>query len=390
MVEINYEVDWGRAGWLGLGAVLVGGIALIVHAFIGTFVFGLFIYYATRRLHRRLRGHVGQQSVAAALSILGLALPAIALVLYAVAIGLQELNQFASRADFGPYLDYVRPYLQVSQLVDRPEAILSNPSGVEGVRTAVESFLGSLGVVGTGLIHLFVMFALAFYLLRDGHRLATWAQQFESEYEVLISYVGAVDESLDKVFYGNILNAAVTGTLGAFAYSILNLTAPASVRIPYPALTGLLTGVASLIPLVGMKLVYVPIAAYLAFLSFTTGTGWAFLLLFVVVSLVIVDAIPDFLVRPYVSGGDLHVGSLMFAYILGPLLFGWYGIFLGPILLVLFTHFVRLVLPELLARQPIEPAALDLSVATDDEIASPNDVVGPDTEEATKAGPTEE
>jgi len=376
MVELNYDVDWSRAGWIALGVVLVGGIALIVHAFVGTFVFGLFIYYATRRLHRRIRNHVGQRSLAAGLSILGLALPAIALVLYAVAIGLQELNQFASRADFGPYLDYVRPYLQVSKLVERPEAVLSNPGSVEGIRTAVESFLGSIGVIGTGLIHLFVMFALAFYLLRDGHRFATWGKEYRSEYTVLVSYIEAVDESLDKVFYGNILNAAVTGTLGAFAYSILNLTAPASVRIPYPALTGLLAGVASLIPLVGMKLVYVPIAIYLAFLSFTTGTGWAFLLFFVVVSLVIVDAIPDFLVRPYVSGGDLHVGSLMLAYILGPLLFGWYGIFLGPILLVLFTHFIRLVLPELLAHQPIEPSALDLSVATGDAESTGDDTTG--------------
>jgi predicted PurR-regulated permease PerM len=49
---------------------------------------------------------------------------------------------------------------------------------------------------------------------------------------------------------------------------------------------------------------------------------------------------------------------VMLAYIFGPLLFGWYGIFLGPMLLVLLVHFVALVLPELLAGAPIEPQAI--------------------------------
>jgi hypothetical protein len=49
----------------------------------------------------------------------------------------------------------------------------------------------------------------------------------------------------------------------------------------------------------------------------------------------------------------------MFAYILGPVLFGWYGLFLGPLILVLVVHFVRLVLPELVTGKQLEPEALD-------------------------------
>jgi hypothetical protein len=37
----------------------------------------------------------------------------------------------------------------------------------------------------------------------------------------------------------------------------------------------------------------------------------------------------------------------MFAYIFGPLLFGWYGLFLGPLLLVVITDFARVVVPDL-------------------------------------------
>ncbi|MDG5775519.1 AI-2E family transporter [Haloarculaceae archaeon H-GB2-1] len=359
MVTVSFDIDWSRVGWLAFGAVLLGAILFIVRAFIGTFVFGIFIYYATRRLYRRLRGRVHPPSLAAGLSILGLALPAVALLLYTVGIALQELDRFAKNADIGPLLNTVEPYLPLTDIVEKPGALLADPAGLNGVQTTLESLLGVLGFVGNGLLHLFVMFALAFYMLRDGYRVSAWLSNFGDQYGVLEEYVRTVDRSLDKVFYGNILNAVVTGTIGAIAYSLLNAISPSGIRIPYPALTGLLAGVASLIPVVGMKLVYVPVAGYLAWLAFTAGTGWAFLGMFVGISFVVVDSIPDFLIRPYVSRGSLHVGSLMFAYILGPLLFGWYGIFLGPILLVLFTHFARIVLPELLVRTPIQPYAVD-------------------------------
>ena len=71
---------------------------------------------------------------------------------------------------------------------------------------------------------------------------------------------------------------------------------------------------------------YVPVVVYLAAMAWMEGRGWAFVGLFAGVSFVVVDVIPDLVVRLYVSGGGLHTGSLMFAYILGPLLFGWYGL----------------------------------------------------------------
>jgi hypothetical protein len=57
----------------------------------------------------------------------------------------------------------------------------------------------------------------------------------------------------------------------------------------------------------------------------------------------------------------------MLAYVFGPLLWGWYGLFLGPVVLVLVVHFVRLVLPELLAGEEIAPSALGGDVVTGDD-----------------------
>jgi len=374
MVEFEFDIDWPRAIWISFGVVLGLAVLFIIHKFIGTFVFGLFIYYATQRLYRRVRRRVGQRSVAAGISLIGLALPALLLLGYTLAIGLQELNKFVEQIDIGSdsqlgrLLELAGPYLELSTVIEDPGSLLSDFGGVETVFSnlggmglitqSLESLLRYLGIVGTGLLHLFVMFALAFYLLRDGPRLRSWASNLTDDRSVLVAYFAEVDESFDTVFYGNILNAIITGVIGAIVFSLLNLVAPAAVRVPYPALTGLLAGAASLIPIVGMKLVYVPLTLYLMLLATTSGEGWWFVTMFAIVSLVVVDVIPDLMVRPYVSGGKLHTGALMFAYILGPFIFGWYGIFLGPIILVLVSHFVRIILPELVTGESVEPRTI--------------------------------
>jgi predicted PurR-regulated permease PerM len=125
--------------------------------------------------------------------------------------------------------------------------------------------------------------------------------------------------------------------------------APAGTAIPAAALVGLLAGAASLIPIVGMKIIYVPVALYMTVRGVLTAGGeslW-FVVLFAVVSVIVVDSIPDFLLRPYVSGKNIHIGSLMLAYILGPLFFGWYGLFLMPALLVVVVQFAMVVVPSL-------------------------------------------
>ena len=241
--------------------------------------------------------------------------------------------------------------------------LLNNPDVVDFLRRSFDAALSYAGLVGNGLLHLFVMLALAFYLLRDGPRLARWGiDRFGDSHGVLERYATAVDDDFSSIFFGNILNAIFTGIIGATCYNLLNfgLAGPA---VPYPYLVGLLTGVASLVPVVGMKLVYVPVGGYLAATGVGTPDGLAFVIAFLLVSFLIVDVLPDLVLRPYVSGRDLHVGSVMLAYILGPLLFGWYGIFLGPVVLVLAVQFARLVLPELAAREPIRPYAVDPGVA---------------------------
>ncbi|WP_232685975.1 AI-2E family transporter [Halobacterium zhouii] len=366
-------VDRARLGWW-VGAVLLGGaLTYVVYSFLGTFIFGVFVYYATRPVYRRLKQYVGPPSLAALVALLTLALPALLLLAYTVAVGLQELNAFlaSSAIDLGQLESLLQPYFDLSEAVQDPETLLDEPSVQAVFVSAYESTLRYLGLVGTALLHLFVMITIAFYLLRDDHRLAAWfRRRFSDDRGVVEAYTRAVDRDFSNIFFGNILNAFLTGIIGAIAYTLIDVNAPTGVGLPYPALLGLLAGVASLVPVVGIKLVYVPVAAWLTFLATqNTAIIW-FPVLFIIVSFVVVDVIPDLVLRPYVSGRGLHLGMVMLAYILGPLLFGWYGIFLGPMLLVLIVHFVRLILPELLAGREISPSAVGPDVWTADPESS--------------------
>jgi predicted PurR-regulated permease PerM len=350
------EVSRPRLAWWIVGVVLALVIGAALLAFTGTLVTALFLYYVSRPVYRRLRPRVGR-SAAAAGAMLALALPVVLLVTYTVAIAMQEAQQLAQNVDLGPVQQVISPYFDVSKIVQDPASLLQNPDFVDAVNLVVEGAFSYLPLVLSFLLHLFIALAVTFYLLRDGSRLADWIRHtFGSGAGVFDEYARAVDEDLSSVFFGNILNAVLAAIVAAITYHALNVFAPASTAIPYPALLGLLVGAASLIPVVGMKIIYPPVAGLLLVQAVTRGDPLWFPVAFFLASAVVVDFIPDIVLRPYVSGRNLHVGLVMIAYIIGPIFFGWYGLFLGPLLLVLAFHFAGHVLPELLDGEPIRPA----------------------------------
>ncbi|WP_170830595.1 AI-2E family transporter [Halogranum gelatinilyticum] len=337
-----------RRLWVTLGAVCALLLLAVVYSFIGTFVFGVFVYYAVRPIYRRLRGRVASPTLAAFLAMFLLVLPALVIVVATLSVAVEELSRFLQSRQLDGLQAQLAPSLNALVTDVDLEALLSGSLDTATLLQSLSVASQSISFVGLGALHLFVILAVAFYLLRDGPRLAALCHQCVPD-ATFSAYAHAVDRDLKNVYFGNIANAVFTGTIGAITYTLLNTVALDGLAIPYPALLGLLTGVASLIPVVGMKLVYIPVALYLAGLAVVRGQTEAlwFVVTFALLSLVVVDTIPDIVLRPFVSGGTLHSGTLMLTYIFGSLLFGWYGIFLAPLLLVVVVEFVRVVLPTL-------------------------------------------
>ncbi|NHN59666.1 MULTISPECIES: AI-2E family transporter [Halorussus] len=363
----EFSFDRERIAWWLVAVALVLAVGYVVASFLGTFLLGLFVYYATRPMYRRLLDRLRQPTLTAVTALFGLALPGLVLLGYTVAVSVRELGSLAGvGADelegvVGSELELTRLFdlQQLSGLLQTTPQRLQQQvqqfaaeRGADAVREILASVVAVLGVLASVTLGIVIVLVVAFYLLRDDHRLASWFRdEVAGQNSPTVAFARAVDGDLETVYFGNILTAFVIGIVAAVGYNLLDLIAPAAVSVPSPTLLGLLTGLGSLVPVVGMKLVYVPLGIVLAAVAVATDPGllW-FPVVFLLVAFVVFDTIPELLLRPYVSGRDLHTGLVMLAYVLGPVLFGWYGLFLGPLLLVLVVHFVRVIVPELVER----------------------------------------
>lgn len=392
-----------RMAWWAVTLVLGAILAYVITAFLGAFVLGVFIYYATRPIYDRFADRIPYPNVGVAIALLTISLPVLLLIGYTIAVALSQFSGVVP--NIGPYQELLSPYIDMPlhSPQDVVRLIADDPQQLRQIISigTVEEILGSLGtylgMVTLGLLKAFIALAVAFYLLRDDHKLAGWAHEaLGRNNDTLIAYGQAVDQDLKIIFFGNILNAFVVAVTALFAYNALNLIAPSGGAIPSPTLLGLLTGAASLIPVIGMKIIYVPIAAYLGVTAGVTNIRllW-FPLVFLLVSVLLLDGLTELILRPYISGRNLHVGLVLFAYILGPLMFGWYGLFLGPLLLVLIVHLARIVLPELIHGEPLSPSALgkdpipNPDVEEDELNSTPDEDVESETESETDSDRTD-
>jgi len=335
---------WRR---LALGAavgVLFLVIGYVLFAFITVVVFSVFLYYAVRPIFRFLeRTGLGRRT-RAILALVLFGAPFLVLVAYGVAILAIEVQSFLEN----DISDQVAAELNIGGFdLSALETATSGEQPTLPVGSLVDAVAGAAGAVGSAFVQLLLVVIITYYLLVDGPRLVEWLLDTYDAPGVARRYAGAVDDELSIALFGNIVNVFVTGIIAIAVFLVYNVLVASTVAVPYPALVGALVGVGSLIPVIGIKLVYVPLTAGLgvnAWMADEPELLGPVAVLFVV-SAVVLDFIPDFLIRALVSSEETHTGLLIISYILGPAVFGFYGLFLAPILLVCTTNAVKILLP---------------------------------------------
>ena len=336
--------------WI-LGLVLAFVLAFVVYEFIGTFVVGLFIYYISKPVYSKLNQDIKSSGLAAFSALVVVALPILLVIGYTLSIGIQEFGKLIHQYQLETLAQYLGPYAEISAVTTPIEQVFSG-GVVDAIVESVDRIASYIAVIGGVVLHMFLALSIAFYLLTGGPDLSQWVMKnFADDRGIFERYATKVDRSFHQVFVGNILNVLITAAIGVIVYTVIAIWLGDSyTQIPYPAVLGILAGVASLIPIVGMKIIYIPTTLYLLLQGFLSGGQDSLILpiVFLIASFVVVDCIPDLIIRPYVSGKNLHVGMIMFSYIFGPLIFGWYGIFLGPMFCILILHFGELILPEIM------------------------------------------
>ncbi|SEH64840.1 Predicted PurR-regulated permease PerM [Halopenitus malekzadehii] len=350
----------------GLVIALITGY--IAYRFVAALTVAVFIYYSTRRFYRGLARFRLPKRVRAASALSMVGIPLLLLISYTVVLLVVEAQQFVQQyavmeaaAENVAWLDTgdTPPELTFEGIVELYRSGGFDPLIEFGLDHA--GFLTSM--LSSFVLNLLIVVVVTYYLLIDGGKVHEWLLAFDDD-AIVREYLEAADDELESVLFGNLLNVIAISLIAVTTYMGYNVFVPPAAQVPYPALAGALTGVASLIPVVGMKIVYLPIAAVMVTPSVLAGDVGPvpYVVGFLALTVVVVDTIPDILLRPYFSGKTTHVGLLMLAYIFGPVVLGFHGLFLAPIILVLALTFAYTALPRLLGADPdadIEDPALD-------------------------------
>lgn len=221
-------------------------------------------------------------------------------------------------------------------LRDRYDFDLLTPSNIEKV-SGFATGLGSKIVSSTlnTLTNLLVMyFILWFMLMRVGH-IQIWLRK-----ALPVNKVNA-DKVLKEVREMIVSNAIGIPVLGA-VQGLVAMIGYAMFGVSEPILWGVITGIASVIPIVGTMAAWVP----LAILTFATGDtqNGIWLSLWGLIVIGGSDNVFRFVLQKFLA--DIHPLITVFGVIFGLNLFGFLGIIFGPLLISLFLLIVRIYFDE--------------------------------------------
>lgn len=208
-------------------------------------------------------------------------------------------------------------------------------------------FMSKIGTMGAGMVKnllessvstvstFFFMFIILYFLLYDCFKVEHWFKQvlpFTSKNS------NAVVHELKNMIFSNAIGipfvAMVQGVVAMIGYWIFG--------VEEFLLMGILTGIASVVPLVGTMIIFVPLMIFMmatGHLYQGIGVGlWGFIVIGSV------DNIVRLLLQKKLA--DVPPMITLFGAIMGLNIFGFFGIIFGPLLLSIFLLLVKIYVDE--------------------------------------------
>lgn len=331
------EVTGGRRLLLTL---LLGGLALlclmILRPFLTPIFWAAILAYASWPLYRRLRRLMhGLDTLPALLMTLLLGCAVILPVLWILVVVQGELiaayQQLTAYLAQGPHLlpEFVRnlPWFG-KELQDTLNQFSADPTALARQFSAWmldwASELGKvLGGVGRNVLTLTLTLLTLFFFFRDGTTIVNQTRQVIERFFAgrLDPYVIMAGRMTRAVVYGMLVTALTQGVIAGIGYRVVGLGAP--------VLLGVLTGVLSVVPLVGTAIVWVPAGIWVM----STGHVVKGIVLLAWGALLVNPA--DNVLRPILISSATRVPFLlvMFGAAGGLASFGLLGLFVGPVVL---------------------------------------------------------
>ncbi|MFV0421427.1 AI-2E family transporter [Oleidesulfovibrio sp.] len=311
----------------------------LLEPFLNTFIMGIVLSAICYPLYNWILEKTGHRSrTLASLAVLLFVCFCIALPLFIFITGLipqavqsvSALNNWMNHTDFDqllkgstldPYLSWVRqnlPFIDLGKLDLRAELLGVSRKMGQGL---LEGGTYLLGNALTLLFQFFLMLLIVFFMLKDGKKMLQVVKYMcplhEDQEDAILLNLRSVSKS---VLVGGLLVAALQGLVGGIGLWLVDI----------PALFwGTVMGFASLVPVVGTGLIWVPACLYLLLIG-----SWKASLFLFIWSALVVASIDSFL-RPYFMRGGAGMSTFfIFMSILGGIkVFAMAGVLYGPLIL---------------------------------------------------------
>ncbi|HWU24671.1 MAG TPA: AI-2E family transporter [Candidatus Paceibacterota bacterium] len=198
---------------------------------------------------------------------------------------------------------------------------------------------GYAGAVVTGtfsfILQLFVFLMTLYYILKEGPKLKRTIEHFSpltaTETNELFD---RLSRTISSVVRGTLLIALIQGALSAVGFALFG--------VPNGVLWGTVAVFASMIPGIGVAIVFVPAVLFLLFAGHTgAGIGLALF------GVLVVGTIDNFL-RPFLlsSRSSIHPLLVLLSVLGGVAFFGFAGLFLGPLVISLLLGLLSIYAPS--------------------------------------------
>ena len=192
------------------------------------------------------------------------------------------------------------------------------------------------------LFHIAIAFFITFFLLRDWEKFRKSVYEFvpfkSADMEKILHRINTMTHS---ILFASILVAFIQAILGMIGFWVVGFQSP--------ILLGAIMGFFALIPVGGTGIIWLPASLYLAGKGMLLGTDlyiYQGIGLFLY-GLLIISTLDNFL-RPKLAGdaAKIHPVVIIAGVIGGVSLFGFVGIFVGPVILSLLITFVTLAIEK--------------------------------------------
>ena len=312
-----------------LAAVAVAGI--MIYPFIVPLILSVITAYVFNPIVKRLEVHTRSYHIALGVLVIIIGLPIIFAVSYLSANAALFLKDIAGFGDklkevisavsnaiagigFGTYAGY---FLSAQDITSKIIAFTIS---------LASDFVKSIPFL---LLEVVIYLYATYHFMRNGHKISDFIKAYAStlpaeDEHFVSSILSGLKRGFDVLFLTYITTSLIITAASFVGYSVFGA--------PHAFLLALLTGLFGFLPIFGVWMVYVPVAAYMYYIGNVFAAAGIMVFGFVVLTIFI-----PFILQPYMGAKKSGVSALtiLLGFFSGPVIFGAKGLLLGPILFVI-------------------------------------------------------